>query len=251
MFQQLFRNMGPVVKNILLINVVMFVANMVFKMQGVDLNHVLGAFYWDSEYFEPYQILTHMFMHDNQGFLHILFNMFALLVFGSQLERVWGAKRFLLFYLLCGLGAYALNNAVTYFEIQHIQETMPAAYWDKFMNGDGFSVIAGGEAYSAIGVSDQITLYAAYNIPGVGASGAIFGILAAFAYLFPNTELYLMFIPVPIKAKWMVIGYAALELYLGLQNTIGDSIAHFAHLGGGLIGFILVLIWQRNKKSFY
>jgi membrane associated rhomboid family serine protease len=195
----------PLVKNLIIINVVVFIAQMVLD-KTIGLTDILALYPINSDEFKPYQIATHMFAHGSP--FHIFFNMFGLYMFGRVLENVWGPKRFLLFYLISGVGAALVHLLVQY------------------LTG-GFS-------------------------SAVGASGAIMGILAAFAYLFPNTELYLMFIPIPIKAKWAVIGMIALDLYLGMGQYSGDNIAHFAHLGGALTGFILVLIWNKtNKKRFY
>jgi membrane associated rhomboid family serine protease len=160
---------------------------------------------------------------------HILFNMFALWMFGRILENVWGPKKFLLFYLVCGIGAAACHLIIQYFRCEELLHMFQANPMDpKISNLLGALSTA------------------------VGASGAIMGLLAAFAYLFPNTELYIMFIPVPIKAKWVVIGMAAIDLFGGVANLNGDNVAHFAHLGGALTGFILVLIWNKtNRRTFY
>jgi membrane associated rhomboid family serine protease len=153
--------------------------------------------------------------------------MFALWMFGRILENVWGAKRFLLFYLICGVGAAACHLAMQYYRCEQLL---------SFFETNGI----------------QMTPLLGAAAPAVGASGAIMGLLVAFAYLFPNTELYLMFIPIPIKAKWAVLGMAAIDLFGGVANMSGDNVAHFAHLGGALTGFILVLIWNKtNRKTFY
>jgi len=200
-----------IVKNLIIINVLVWIAQLIFDKQ-YDLTGMLALYPIGTPLFKPYQIATHMFTHaayDENGqiiFYHILFNMFALWMFGRVLEGVWGGKRFLLFYLVCGVGAAITNLAVQYFT--------------------GY--------YSA----------------AVGASGAIMGIFAAFGYLFPNTELYILFIPIPIKAKWAVLGMAAYDLFVGYYGS--DNVAHFAHLGGALTGFILVLIWNKtNRRKFY
>jgi membrane associated rhomboid family serine protease len=250
MLQNIFRNMPPVVKNLLLINVVLLLANFVFLSQNTNLNGILGAYYWGSEHFEPYQIITHMFMHDNQGLMHILFNMFALVMFGGQIERVWGPKRFLIYYLVCGLGAYLLHNIVNGIEIQNLLANLSSSQTDLFMT-EGFEHIENGKVFTSMPQETQLGLYYAYNTPMVGASGAVFGLLAAFAWLFPNTKLMLLFPPIPIKAKWFVLMYAGLEIYLGFRNSAGDSVAHFAHIGGALVGVIMLLIWQRNRNKFY
>jgi len=204
-------NFPPIVKNLIIINVLVWIAQLSFDKQ-YQLTNILALWPLGTELFKPYQIATHMFAHaayDPFGrivFYHILFNMFGLWMFGRILENVWGPKRFLLFYLICGVGAAAAHLIIQY------------------LNG-GYA-------------------------PVVGASGAIMGIFAAFAYLFPNTEMFFLFIPFPIKAKWMVIGLAAFDIFGGISG--GDNIAHFAHLGGALTGFILVLIWNRtNRRGFY
>lgn len=189
---------------------------------------MLTMHYPSSELFRPYQILTHMFMH--AGFSHIFFNMYGLYIFGSILERVWGPKRFVEFYFMTGLGAMLLYTGVQALQIYNIT---------GYLAPSNILVQEGSQAYNII------------NSSVLGASGAIFGILTAFAMLFPNTELYLMFIPIPIKAKYLVGGYVLLELYSGLSNNPTDNVAHFAHLGGALVGFIVIKIWNRNRNSLY
>lgn len=257
MLQNLFRNMPPVVNNLLLINVVLLLANFLFLSWGTDLNKILGAYYWGSEQFEPYQIITHMFMHDNKGFMHILFNMFALVMFGGQIERVWGPKRFLIYYLICGLGSYLLHNMVNAIETHNLLANVTPDQVNQLWT-EGLESFRIGEenGYYILNVSPEVyenlaSLESVYYTPMVGASGAIFGLLAAFAYLFPNTELMLLFPPIPIKAKWFVLMYAGLEVYLGFKNSAGDSVAHFAHIGGALFGLIMLLIWQRKRNKFY
>ena len=193
-----------------------------------DAISFLGMHYPSSPLFHPFQILTHMFMHG--GFMHILFNMYGLYLFGTILERVWGSKRFLEFYFLTGLGAMLLHMGVQALQVYNITGSLAP---------NNFLIALGSDVSLII------------NTPVVGASGAIFGILTAFAMLFPNTELFLMFIPIPIKAKYAVGGYFAYELFSGLRNNPTDNIAHFAHVGGALIGFIIVKIWNRNRNSLY
>jgi membrane associated rhomboid family serine protease len=192
----------PIVLNLIIINALGFVAQMVLdKTSG--LTGYIALYSYQSELFRPYQLVTHMFAHG--GFMHILFNMYALWMFGSVLERVWGPKKFLIFYLVCGLAA---------------------------------------------GLAQMFTM----DLMGsaVGASGAIMGLLAAFAYLFPNVQFYILPFPFPIKAKFMVAIYAAIDLFGGLHPGASDNIAHFAHLGGLVMGFILVIIWGKpDKQTFY
>lgn len=208
-------NFPPAVRNLIMINVLVWVAQLIYDPK-INLSSIIGLWPVNSPNFEPWQIITHMFAHAayNQNilgepvggiiFYHILFNMFALWMFGRILENLWGAKWFIIFYLICGLGSAAMHLAIQYF------------------TGDE-------------------------NL-AVGASGAVFGILVAFAMTFPNTELYLMFIPIPIKAKWAVIGLVAIDLFGGIFKFTGDNIAHFAHLGGALTGFILLKFWNKNNR---
>lgn len=220
----------PIVKNLLIINVLVYVAQKMFDQSG--LTYKIGLWPIESSHFRPYQIVTHMFAHAPDMIFHILFNMLILWMFGRVLENVWGGRRFLIFYLVCGLGAAVAHLTVQYFQYKEIIETANA-------------LERAGDVYQAEFLR---------NLPAyaVGASGAIMGVMAAFAYLFPNTELFIMFIPIPIKAKWAVLGYVAIDLFSGISNVRGDNIAHFAHLGGALTGFILVLIWNKtNRRTLY
>ena len=221
-----FSILPPVIKNLLIINGLFFLLTVVW--QGTNLNFILGMYPFQSARFEPFQIVTHMFMHG--GFGHIFFNMFALWMFGSPLENAWGPKRFLIFYLVTGLGAALCLQAWNAFEIYQLQQT----------------IASGG----SVATEALDTLKWKLSIPTVGASGAVFGVLLAFGMLFPNTRIYIYFL-FPIKAKYFVIFYGALELYMGIANNPGDNVAHFAHLGGMLIGFILIKIWQRDRRHFY
>lgn len=232
----------PIVKNLIIINVLVWVAQQMFD-QKYHLTEKIALYpilpeqlkqivmrspgFEDYFGFYPYQIATHMFAHG--PLFHILFNMFALWMFGRILENVWGPKRFLLFYLVCGVGAAVCHLIIQYIRCEQLLEVFQANPGDPRISG----------------------LLGALST-AVGASGAIMGLLVAFAYLFPNTELFIMFIPVPIKAKWAVIGMAAIDLFGGVANVSGDNVAHFAHLGGALTGFILVFIWNKsNRKTFY
>jgi len=216
----------PIVKNLIIINALVFVAQITLTKFGIT--EKLMMYPVQHPEFRPYQIATHMFAHAPNMIFHILFNMFGLWMFGKILENVWGAKRFLFFYLACGVGAAFLHLAIQYITWQQMEAAFNAGN------------IAKAQSYGAsLG-------------PALGASGAIMGIFAAFAYLFPNTELFIMFIPFPIKAKWAVLGLAAIDLFGGVANVSGDNIAHFAHLGGAITGFILVLIWNKTgRKRFY
>lgn len=197
------RQLSPVVKNIIIANVMVFFAQFIFERQDIYLEQWGALFPLDSPYFRIWQPLTYMFMHG--GLMHILFNMFTLFMFGPILENLWGGKRFFNFYIICGIAAAAAQL--------FIDPDFPLA---------------------------------------VGASGAVMGIMAAFAYLFPNTELMMMFIPVPIKAKYLIPGFMALDLFGAFARVEGDKIAHWAHLGGALAGFILVVLWNKtNRNTFY
>lgn len=263
-------NSYPVVKNLLIINVLLLLITLVFISQfNFDLKRVLGLFYFKSEHFHPIQIVTHMFMHG--GFAHLFFNMFALWMFGRILENVWGSKRFLIYYLITGLGAAALHTLVNHIQISSMIETATALkntpvpslfkefaqdYMVRPIEGIGSFINKWSEnpnnsnlKQSAMVYIDQI-ITDRMNIPTVGASGAVFGVLLAFGMIFPNTRLLLLFPPIPIKAKYFVIGYGVIELYLGFSQP-GSNVAHFAHIGGMLFGFLLIKYWDKHTKSFY
>lgn len=232
--------MPPVVKNLILVNVLFYLATIVMKQTGTDLYQILGLYFPASPNFRLHQLFTHMFMHGSIG--HIFFNMFALYMFGRVLESVWGPKRFLTFYLVTGLGAAALHLFVIFLQYKSaIADISPdqVAY---------FKDLAAQGKYIPNTVSEKITMI--LSTPTVGASGAIFGILLGFGMLFPNTELMLLFPPIPIKAKYFVIGYGALELILGISQP-GSNVAHFAHLGGMLFGYFMIRYWNKNSKRFY
>lgn len=233
MFGAMFRNMPPVVKNLVIINALFFLATIVLEGRGINIYYYLGLFYLDSPFFKPYQLATHFFMHG--GFFHLFFNMFALIVFGAHLERMWGAQRFLLFYFITAIGASILHMTIMGIEVYNLVGTAFPGYEEGM-------IVESAEMSQAWDIM---------KIPTVGASGAIYGLIAAFAMLFPNTQLMLLFPPIPIKAKWLALGLAALAVYQGYANNPGDSVAHFAHLGGMLFGFIIVKIWQRNNNKFY
>lgn len=237
-------NIPPAVKVILLINVVMFLLTLLAAAtSNIDLNRILGLYFFKSDLFKPYQVVTHMFMHG--GWMHILFNMYALWLFGQVIERVWGTKKFFIYYFVTGLGAVVLHSFVEYLRYISITSGMAPEAVHMVLT-QGAEVLASSKNYVN---SDLGQLNLLFHTPTVGASGAIFGLLLAFGMLFPNTELYLMFIPIPVKAKYFVIGYGVLELGMGLNNATSDNVAHFAHLGGMLFGFILIKIWQKKKNS--
>ena len=265
----LLANIPPVVKNLLIINVLLLLVTIVLESTfGIYLSHWLGLHHYKSEYFMPVQIITHMFMHG--GLTHLFFNMFALYMFGRVLESYWGGKRFFIYYMVTGLGAAALHTAVNTWELSSLladaqlfrdnpdvenfayflKENFAQLYVKNLEFIDewrelGYSQRHASEALGFIEESTRKMI----NVPTVGASGAVFGVLLAFGMKFPNTQLMLLFPPMPIKAKWMVIAYGALELYLGFQNSPGDNVAHFAHLGGMLFGFLLIKYWEKVKPT--
>ena len=249
---QLLQNLPHITKNILIINVIMFVATFLFQGQ-VNLTQELGVHVFNSPVFQPYQIVSHFFMHG--GLMHIFFNMFALVMFGSHLERVWGPKRFFMFYVISAVSAYLLYGGFGTYDLYQIKQEIQATIGDAdliFYELDQqiISDAKTGEYRQYVNPLLN-SYYRAGLIPMVGASGAIFGLLAAFGMLFPNTQLMLLFPPIPIKAKYLVIGLMAIEVYLSFTSGMGSTIAHLAHVGGGVAGFIMVKIWQRKRNTFY
>ncbi len=241
--QSFLSNIPPATRTILLINVLMFLISKIAAITyNIDLNKILGLYFFKSDLFKPYQIVTHMFMHG--GLMHILFNMYALWMFGQILERTWGTKRFFYYYFITGLGAVFLHSFVEYLRYLSITSGMPPEAVNTVLY-QGAEILASSKNYVDPGMG-QLNLL--YHIPTVGASGAIFGLLLAFGMMYPDTELYVMFIPFPVKAKYFVIGYGIIELTAGLNNAVSDNVAHFAHLGGMLFGFILIKIWQKKAR---
>jgi len=253
----------------------MLFATYVLESRGINLTRYLALYYPQSENFHFYQLITHMFMHGNIG--HLFFNMFALWMFGRVLENVWGPKRFLIFYFVTGLGAAALHTFVNYLEIHPIVNAVTAfsntpspELFSSFVNKYqgmikdlGFNLPAivdfstswldkpTSTSFEPEAVSFmQQFLSVKMNIPTIGASGAVYGVLLGFGMLFPNTQLMLLFPPIPIKAKWMVIAYGVLELSLGLTMP-GSNVAHFAHLGGMIFGFFMIKFWNKTTNTFY
>lgn len=224
-----FEILPSAIKNLLIINGLVFLAQISIG-DKFNVDDVFALHTWQSEYFKPWQFFTHLFMHGN--FSHLLSNMFALWMFGSVLENVWGPKRFVIFYMVCGLGAALCHMGVLYYETeQAIKAFNVASYQQQYLLQENIAIKL-----------REATL---------GASGAVFGCLAAFGYLFPNTYIYIYFL-LPLKAKWFVMIYAGFELVQAVENSAGDNVAHVAHLGGALVGIILVYYWNKtNKKTFY
>jgi membrane associated rhomboid family serine protease len=242
-FRPSINTIPPVVKNLIIINALMLLATYILEMKGIDLAKILGLHYVQSPDFRPYQLVTHMFMHGN--LMHLVFNMFALWMFGRVLESVWGPKRFFIYYFVTGLGAAVFYSFVNFVEFQYIASRMTPEMVQTVIT-NGANLLNQGQNYTDLAGKLNLLL----NVPTVGASGAVFGILLGFGMLFPNTELMLLFPPIPIKAKYFVAGYGAIELFSGIANT-GDNIAHFAHLGGMLFGFILIKYWNTKTTNFY
>ena len=238
-----FSLIPTVVKNLLIINGLFFLATMAFANYGLDLVEILGLYVPQSDYFRPHQLVTYIFMHG--GFQHILFNMFALWMFGSAIENYWGGKRFLVYYMVTGLGAGLIHLGVLEFQFFSIA---------KDLTTDQMAVIyqmATEGIYLPIDLDQNSVnkLLSLLFVPTVGASGAVFGLLLAFGMMFPNQQIYLYFL-FPIKAKYFVIGYGLIELFSGISNRPGDNVAHFAHLGGMVFGYILIKYWQKNQFRF-
>ena len=234
-------NIPTVTKNLLAINVLMFLALLVAEKQGVDLNSVLGLHLFESEGFQPYQLVTYMFMH--ASVTHLFFNMFALYMFGRTLEYMWGAKRFLVYYLVAGIGAALVQEAIGMVRYHEALDGMSPLDVELVLSR-GFDALQEGKNF----VNPQLAhLNVVLNSTTVGASGAIYAILLGFGMLFPEERMFVFPVPFPIKAKYFVMGYVVIELYLGVSGS-ADGVAHFAHLGGMLFGFILILFWRNKGK---
>ncbi|MCC2590451.1 rhomboid family intramembrane serine protease [Chryseobacterium sp. MFBS3-17] len=241
----MFRNITPLVKSLIIINVLVFVASfLVFP----NLMYYLAAYYPQSKSFKIWQVITHMFAHG--GWMHLLFNMFTLLSFGPVLEKVLGERKFITFYLVCGLGSFVIYNVWNYFLIQEAAQALVSMNINPaeiFANADFFRFNE--QYYYGLSAPEQ-HLFNLLTTPMLGASGAIFGVVTAFALLFPNAELIFMFIPFPVKAKYLLPLIIAGSLFLGFRQFEGDNIAHFAHLGGALIGYLWIKNWKKKQNNF-
>ncbi len=233
------------VKHLIILNVLFFVATYLY---GDQMYEWFSLWFPKNEHFEWWQVVTHMFMHG--GFMHILFNMYALWIFGSPLERMWGRNKFFFFYFSAGLGAAFLHTAVNYF---YFQEGMHALVNSGISKAQVMEVISSGKYspdwYNIASKSTIDNFLSAYSTPAVGASGAIYGVLVAFGMAFPNSELFLIFLPIPIKAKYFIPVLIGLDLFSGITgfSIFGGSIAHFAHVGGAIFGFIMMWYWKKNQ----
>lgn len=221
-------NIPTITKNLLIVNVVVFLATYLFRNMGVDLNNVLGLHFFLAPDFHIYQLFTYMFAHG--GFSHIFFNMFAMWMFGCIVERTWGPKKFLTYYIVCGVGAGLFQELAQFYLIASEQLS-------HFTLAQTMKVANANAAFLNLWTT-------------VGASGAVYGILLAFGMLYPEERIFIFPLPVPIKAKWFVMGYAAIELFMAYSST-GDGVAHLAHLGGMVFGFFLIRYWRRHPDIRY
>lgn len=244
----LLSNTPPVTKNLLLINVSLYVLSLVMMSKGIDLTSYLGAHYFNSPLFQPYQVVTHMFMHSLNDFTHILFNMLLLVMFGSHLERLWGPKRFFIFYFASGLGAFVLYNTLGFWELMELKtELIRMGNSMDIINSKTVNLYFSEVEISTM--SPELRKYIELSYSNmVGASGALFGVLAGFAVLFPNTQLMLLFPPIPIRAKYLVGAYLLFEIYNSIYMT-HDQVAHLAHVGGAIVGITLVLVWRKKDRE--
>lgn len=236
--QSIFSNIPPVVKNLLIINILIFLVMAIMPAADRWFDANLALYYFSSPAFKPYQLFTYMFLHG--GFMHLFFNMFALFMFGRTIEMTMGSARFLFYYISCGICAALVQMGIFAIYIHNLESLLPADVV-KVIVDEGWSVLQSGYNYSD---PDMGRLNAFINTPMVGASGAIYGVLLAFGFLFPNLPIYLYF-AIPIKAKWLIIGYFVLELVYGISGS-ADGVAHFAHLGGMIFGFVMLLYWKRK-----
>ena len=240
-----FLGLPPVVKNIILINVLVYLVDLAAQsVFGIDLAMILGLYFPKSEHFMPVQILSHLFMHG--GFWHLFFNMYAFYIFGQVLENVWGPKRFLIYYMVCGLGAAFIHESVILFQYEKLMSIINPDQLQMVLD-EGTAYFSQGKVFTN---ETMKSLQLLLNVPTVGASGAVFGILLAFGVLFPNTQLMLLLPPIPIKAKYFVFIYGAIELYLAVTQP-GSNIAHAAHLGGMLFGYLLIRYWRKTTNTLY
>jgi membrane associated rhomboid family serine protease len=231
-----------VTRNLLIINVIVWLA--CFGLARMNLVNFLGLHYFQSKGFYVFQFITHIFTHED--FSHLFFNMFALFLFGTVLENVWGPRRYIIYYMVTGIGAGILQSLVVFIQVKRLSAGLPfEGVYDVYENG--MRILLEHKNYLDPSLAKFNLLY---NSFAIGASGAVFGLLLAFGMFFPNAPLYFIFIPIPIKAKYMVIGYGLLEFFMGIANQTGDRIGHFAHLGGMLFGFFMILYWKKKRPGY-
>ncbi|MEP6514467.1 MAG: rhomboid family intramembrane serine protease [Parafilimonas sp.] len=266
-----FQILPTIIKNLIIINVLVYLAQITLAHSGFSLEDKFALHTWQSPLFKPWQFITHLFMHG--GWDHLFFNMFALWMFGSILENIWGPKRFLTFYIICGLGAALGHMIALYYgtnvllnDYLSLQQHLTVNGFSQFSAKHDMSIL-NSRSHELInewqqnpsnpGLSETVLqisnvfVNAKLDEPTIGASGAIFGCLAAFGYLFPNTYIYIYFL-FPLKAKWFVLIYAGFELFTAIKNSAGDNVAHFAHLAGAVVGLALVYFWNKtNRRTLY
>lgn len=236
------------VKILIIINVLMYIGSL---LSGDIAYKLFSLYYFENPNFHFWQPLTHMFMHDKNSFMHILFNMFGLYMFGSPLEAQWGRNKFLFFYFSAGLGAALVHLTVSYFQIHHVTDILLSGGWSQ-TDVSNFLTTGTGGSNSILDVVSQDKInnvFTIFNTSAVGASGAIYGVLVAFGILYPNTELMLIFLPIPVKAKYFIPGLLLLDLFSGLTgfSLFGQNMANWAHLGGALFGFVMAWYWKKNS----
>lgn len=234
-----FSNIPPVVKNLLIINILIWAFMAILPAADRVLEKYFALYYFSSPAFKVFQLFTYMFLHAN--FMHLFFNMFALFMFGRTIEMTMGSARFLFYYISCGICAAFVQMGVFAIYISNLEGMLPSDVVSQVVS-QGWDLIQRGYNYAD---PDLARLNAFINTPMVGASGAIYGVLLAFGFLFPNLPVYIFFIPVPVKAKWLIIGYFVLELFYGISGS-ADGVAHFAHLGGMIFGFLMLLYWKKK-----
>lgn len=255
----MLNNIPQVTKNLLILNVLVFILTLILGSKGVDLNQLLSTHAIGSPLFQPYQVVTHMFAH--AGFFHLLMNMWLFVMLGGYLERLWGPKRFFIFFLLCGFGAFLLQNAISVYQLFDLKAKIAASGIDVSTINYYITHSSGiPETLSEINNigninESQARLIIDYvmqsNSSMLGASGAVFGVLAAFAILFPNQE-FMLYFAIPVKAKFIVGAYFIYEVYQAFQNNPNDQVAHLAHVGGAIVGAIIVLYWRKkDRANFY
>jgi membrane associated rhomboid family serine protease len=250
----MFNNIPVVTKNLIIINVLVFFVVLIGVNMGNDtLPFYLSAHYFNVPSFEPYQLVTHMFMHDLNDFSHLFFNMLLLLLLGMHLERFLGAKRFFIFYIACGIGALIVFNFIGIIQVYQIKQALIADGYNIDVVNEFFWGGNIKELYIHSSISNELLSDYGLLIRSsmLGASGAVFGLMAAFFLLFPNTEIMLLFIPVPVKVKYLIGIYLAVAAYKAMTMP-NDTVAHMAHVGGALVGFVIILYWRKtDRKNFY
>ncbi len=266
-------SLPPVVKSLLIVSVASWLL-VIFLKQAFQFNAIqyFALYSWESNYFKPWQLFTYLFLHDDSGIFHLVFNMFGLWMFGSVLERFWGAKRFLAYFLITGIGAGIIHLTISNIQLHPMHSEaraylespsyeafdsftakyLPNSYSNETLNAFKVEWYYNPEQRKLISESQlmvqEITEIRS-NTPSVGSSGALYGLLLAFGMLFPNAMIMMLIPPIPMKAKYFVFIFGGLELFMGIQNNVNDNVAHFAHLGGMVFGIILILLWRKQDKN--